>query len=88
MQSVIVDRARSLIERQVGQMSRHLADLLEPQHPGTRDMGLLRSHVDLRMIVRDAIDGIASEMERRGHRLVTVVLPSLSAQHESLIIVP
>jgi two-component sensor histidine kinase len=78
MQSVIVDRARSLIERQVGQMSRHLADLLEPQHRGPRDMGLLRSHVDLRMIVRDAIDGIAPEMERRGHRLV-VQLPEAPA---------
>ena len=74
MQSVIVDRARSLIERQVGQMSRHIADLLESQTRGTRDIRLCWSHVDLRKIVRDAIDGMAPEMERRGHRLV-VQLP-------------
>jgi signal transduction histidine kinase len=78
MQSVIVDRARSLIERQIGQMSRHIADLLEPQTQGTRDIRLCWSPVDLRRIVRDAIDGIAPEMERRGHRLV-VQLPEAPA---------
>lgn len=78
MQSVVVDRARSLIERQVGQMSRHIADLLESQPRGNGEMELRRSHVDLRQIVRDAVDGIAPEIARRGHRLV-VQLPGAPA---------
>ncbi len=77
-QGVIVDRARLLIERQVQQMSRHIADLLEPQTRENRDMGLRWSHVDLRKIIRDAVDDIAPEMERRGHRLV-VQLPEAPA---------
>src|SRR5690349_5781078 len=59
-------------------MRRHIADLLEPQTRGTRDMGLQWSHVDLRQIVRDAVDGMTPEMERRGHRLV-VQLPEAPA---------
>ena len=78
IQSVIVDRARSLIERQIGQMSRHIADLLEPQTQGNRDMRLRWSPVDLRKIIRDAVDDMAPEMERRGHRLV-VQLPEAPA---------
>ncbi len=64
-----VERARSLIERQAGLMSRHIEDLLEAQSHGTIGLGLHKSHVDLRAIVRYAADAIAPEVARRRHRL-------------------
>jgi two-component system CheB/CheR fusion protein len=69
-----VDTARSLIERHVGHMSRHIEDLLEPQPRGARGREIHRSHVDLRTIARYAADAISPELARRGHRLA-VKLP-------------
>jgi signal transduction histidine kinase len=66
----VVDHVRALIERHAGQMSRHIEDLLEPSRRGGRGQGLHLSHVDLRVVARHALDSIAPEMERRGHRLV------------------
>jgi signal transduction histidine kinase len=65
-----VDNARILIERHVGQMARHVEDLLETalQPPGAK-RALHRSHIDLRTVVRHSIDAIESDIERRGHRL-------------------
>jgi signal transduction histidine kinase len=65
-----VDGARSLIDRQVAQMSRHIDDLLEPQPRGTHGLGLRRSRIDLRTIARYAADAITPELARRRHRLV------------------
>jgi signal transduction histidine kinase len=69
-----IESARSLIERHVGQMSRHIEDLLEPQHRGARSDGLHRFPIDLRTIAGYAVDSISPELTRRGHRLV-VKLP-------------
>lgn len=69
-----IETARSLIERHVGQMSRHIEDLREPQNRGERSNGLHQSQVDLRTIAGYAVDSISPEMARRGHRLV-VQLP-------------
>ena len=69
-----IESARSLIERHVGQMSRHIEDLLEPQHRGARSDGLHRFPIDLRTIAGYAVDSIGPELTRRGHRLV-VKLP-------------
>ncbi len=69
-----IDGARILIERHVGQMSRHIQDMLDAsQHTGPRS--LLRSHVDLRVIVGNCVDALAPDLARRGHRL-TVNLPT------------
>jgi len=70
----VVNTARSLIERQVDFMARHIGDLLPPTHNG-HDHGLQRSHIDLRAIARNAAAAIGPEMERRGHRLA-LKLPS------------
>lgn len=73
-----IESARTLIERHVGQMSRHIDDLLAPQRRGVRSDGPLHlSHVDLRTIASHAVDSIGPEMMRRGHRLV-VKLPEES----------
>lgn len=69
-----IESARSLIERHVGQMSRHIEDLLEPQHRDVGTNGLHQSQVDLRTIAGYAVDSISPELARRGHRLV-VQLP-------------
>lgn len=69
-ESATMHRAGQVIERHMGQMARHVDDLLEPLHR-TRDLqGLVLSRVDLREIARYAADAIASEMVRRGHHLV------------------
>jgi signal transduction histidine kinase len=67
-----IDVARSLIERHVGQMSRHVEDLLEPLRRGRR--GLQVSHIDLCVIARYAVAAIGPEIARRGHRF-SVTLP-------------
>jgi signal transduction histidine kinase len=65
-----ISNARLLIERHVGQMDRHIEDLLRPLRRDGRVPGLQLSHVDLRVIARYAADAIGPETSRRGHRLV------------------
>lgn len=70
-----IESARALIERHAGQMTRHVDDLLDPQHRGLHSNGLQHeSHVDLRTIAGYAVESISPELARRGHRLV-VKLP-------------
>ena len=68
-----IDGARVLIERHVGQMSRHIEELLDASQGG-HGKALQPSHVDLRTVVEFAVNSIASDMARHGHRLV-VSLP-------------
>ena len=71
--SGVIDSARLLIERQVGQMSRLVEDLLD----GSRAAGpesLQRRRIDLRVLVRQVIEGIELDFGRRGHQL-TINLP-------------
>lgn len=67
--------ARALIERHVGQMSRHIEDLLAPRRRDEPDQGLQLTWIDLRVIAGYAADAIAPDMARRGHHL-TVKLPA------------
>ena len=69
-----MNSARSLIERHVGYMSRHLDDMLAPQQYGRGNRGLQSSRIDLRVIARDAVAAIAPDMANRRHRLL-VKLP-------------
>jgi signal transduction histidine kinase len=73
--SGMIESARLLIERQVGQMSRLIEDLLD----GSRTAGpesLQRRRIDLRVLVRQVIEGIELDIRRRGHQL-TVDLPDV-----------
>jgi len=65
---------RSLIERQVDQMTRHIDDLLQPRRSNGHSHELQLSDLDLRTIARNAAQSIGPEIARRGHRLV-VTLP-------------
>lgn len=69
-----IDGARVLIERHVGQMTRHIEELLDVSHAGHKK-ALQLAHVDLRTIVEFAVNSISPDMARHGHRLV-VSLPS------------
>ena len=73
-----VEGARILIERHVGQMTRHIEDLLDASHRDVRKKVLRRTHVDLRTIVEFAVSAIAPDLARRGHRLVVTCPPSRS----------
>jgi signal transduction histidine kinase len=70
-----IERARTLIERHVNQMNLHIEHLLDPAAVDRRDDALLLSYVDLRTILKNTVDAIASDCSRRGHRLV-VTLPA------------
>ena len=67
--SADLERVRVLIERQVGQMSRHIEDLQDPAARLLRRVALHLSYVDLRTVVKHAIEAIAPDCARRGHRL-------------------
>jgi signal transduction histidine kinase len=65
-----IARVRLLIERHVGQMSRHIEDLLDPAAVLLRRDALRLNWVDLRTVVANAIEAIAPDCARRSHRLV------------------
>jgi signal transduction histidine kinase len=69
-----VDGARVLIERHVAQMTRHIEELLDASRIGHKK-ALQLTHADLRTVVEFAVNAIAPEMARHGHRLV-VSLPA------------
>ena len=70
----IIDAARVLIERHVGQMTRHIEELLGASQPGGKK-ALHLAHVDLRTIVEFAANAIAPDIARRGHRLAVSLPP-------------
>ena len=69
-----IDGARVLIERHVGQMTRHIEELLDASHAGHKK-ALQLTHADLRTVIEFAVNAITPEMARHGHRLV-VSLPA------------
>jgi len=64
-----LETARSLIERQADQMSRHIDDLLQPPRRNGHDHRLRLSNIDLCVIARDAVNDVRPEFARRAHRL-------------------
>ena len=70
-----IERARTLIERHVDQMNRHIEQLLDRAALKRRKNALRLTYVDLRAILENTVDAIAADYARRGHRLV-VTLPA------------
>jgi signal transduction histidine kinase len=66
---------RSLIDRQLDQMSRHIDDLVQPQRRDGQSHELQLSEIDLRLIAADALEAIAPELARR-RQLLSVELPA------------
>jgi signal transduction histidine kinase len=69
-----IDGARVLIERHVGQMTRHIEELLDASQAGHKK-ALQLTHADLRTVIEFAVNAIAPEMARHGHRLVVSLPP-------------
>jgi len=70
-----VEGARMLIERHVGQMTRHIEDLVETSRRDVRKKMLQRTNVDLRTIVEFSVSAMTPDLARRGHHLA-VHLPA------------
>jgi signal transduction histidine kinase len=70
-----VERARVLIERHVGQMNRHIEDLLDPVGLVRRKGKLRLDYMDLRTILEHAVEAIAPEYARRSHGLAVSLPP-------------
>jgi signal transduction histidine kinase len=62
-------------DRHVGQMTRHIEDLLDAAVLGRQKLALRLSFVNLRTILGNAVDAIAPDCAQRSHRLV-VNLPA------------
>src|SRR5689334_20773054 len=69
-----VERARVLIERQMGLMTLHVEDLLNASRDG-RPRAQQLAYVDLCSVLGHSVDAIAPDFARRGHRL-SVNLPA------------
>jgi len=66
----VMEQARQIIERQMGQLTRLVDDLLDVSRINTGRIRLQKVHVDLREIVRQAADATRSLFEARGHEVV------------------
>lgn len=64
-------KARLLIERQVGQMSRLLEDLLDVSHVRSGQVSLHHKRIDLRASAAHAAQTVEFTMQQRNHRMTT-----------------
>lgn len=64
-------RLQAVIERQTGRMTRLIDDLLDVSRVTSDRMQLHCELLDLRGIVAHALETVASEVDTRGHQLVT-----------------
>ena len=67
----VEDKARLLIERQVGRMTRLVDDLVELSRVRSAELPLQSARIDLRTVVMQAVETVESDMRRRNHRLST-----------------
>jgi signal transduction histidine kinase len=70
------DKARLLIERQVGRMTRLVDDLVDVSRTRSAELPLQREQIDLCVVVMHAIETVESDLTARNHTL-TNSLPDL-----------
>ncbi len=70
----MVERARGIMERQVDQMVRIVADLMDVGRVGQGKLELHNEQVDLRTVVQSAVEASTPLIQAAGHKL-TVALP-------------
>ena len=73
-QQATIDRARSIMERQVTQMVRLVDDLMDVSRISTGKLELRKERVDLATVLTSAVESSRPLIERMGHEL-TVTLP-------------
>ena len=66
-----VVKARTLIERQVGQMTRLVEDLLDVSRARSGRLRLKREQIDLRVLAAHAAQTVEFTMQQRHHRMAT-----------------
>jgi signal transduction histidine kinase len=71
--SSVEDKARLLIERQVGRMTRLVDDLLASTRIRSAELSLQSERLDLRSVVLHAIGTVESDLGQRNHRLITTL---------------
>ena len=65
------EKARLIIERQAGRMTRLIEDLADTSRSNSSELPFQRQRIDLRSVVEQAIETVASELSTRNHRLTT-----------------
>ena len=66
-------KARMLIERQVGHMTRLVEDLLDVSRVRSGQLRLQCQGIDLRVLAAHAVESVEFTMQQRHHRLITVI---------------
>jgi CheY-like chemotaxis protein len=74
-----VDRARQIVERQSRHMARLLDDLLDVSRITRGGIELRKEDVDLREVIRTAIEALSPVLEERQTQLTTEILDSVLA---------
>ena len=64
-------KARVLIERQVGHMTRLVEDLLDVSRVRTGQLRLQCQRIDLRVLAAHAVETVEFTMQQRHHRMIT-----------------
>jgi len=67
------DKARLMIVRQVGRMTRLVDDLIDVSRIAGAELRVKRERVDLRVVVKRAIETVESDLAARNHRLATAL---------------
>lgn len=67
------EQVHALLQRQAGRMTRLVDDLLDMSRINSGRMQLQCSRVDLRVVVTQAIESLAHDIEARGQQLTTVL---------------
>src|ERR1700722_1178611 len=65
------EKARLIIERQAGRMTRLIEDLADISRSNSSELPFQRQRIDLRSVVEQAIETVSSELSARKHRLTT-----------------
>lgn len=65
------EKARLMIERQAGRMTRLIDDLADVSRTSSSELPFQRQRFDLRSVVEQAIETAGSELSTRNHRLAT-----------------
>jgi two-component system, sensor histidine kinase len=67
--AAIAKNAREIMERQLGQMVRLVDDLIDVSRISTGRLGIKKERVELQAVVHNAVEIVASFIEKRGHAL-------------------
>ncbi|HEX7182818.1 MAG TPA: ATP-binding protein [Thermoanaerobaculia bacterium] len=74
-ENLIQQQARTILERQVAQLTRLVGDLLEVSRVATGQLRLHLESIDLRGVVTVAVEATRAAIDRRGHELTVAVPP-------------